>query len=432
MGCSVWRSTLQGAYRGGMTDNGKARPLAAIVGDRLKAFREQHQLRQSDLATAAEKAGLSWSRSSVAALEAGTRNLSIEELILLPLVISNAGGLEEPFLPPESLVLLTRHSHVEADQISQSFAALTQGPIAKHHPTAVVVSSGGIVPDAQSDAALDPLADDLDLGISDGRADGSRELQKLQFQANEMAILRTLYEMYPKVDLDKVTRPEVTNYDLYFKVARRLDVPGSKIRADEYIKPFSIALWGRSFEAERDARAADRGPYESPRSAQAARGHVTREMISELNRSIAEAGPSLTALLREVEFLWGAPEELYKWSWEIARSMGRTAITEVQIETLPVVGHVIRSARESLSLSVSDVADSVGFSTVWVDWIEAGRPPLDVEQDLLKRVIVVISERVGIDPAVAIARLDAPIGQEFRPNLTERGVHRKPSRWRRS
>jgi len=414
-----------------MANDGKARPLAAIVGDGLKTFREQRQLRQSDLATAAEKAGLSWSRSSIAALEAGTRNLSIEELILLPLVISNAGGMEGPLIPPEALVLLSRHSHVPAHRLPDSFAALTQGSIVGNHPSAIVTSGRGPEEEAASGAPQSLLDEDLELGDL-GRQEFISEIAKLQHRATETMLMRVLYELYPHVDLDRVARPDLANYDLQFKVARRLDVLDSPISAVEYIKPFSFALWGRTFEAERDARADDRGPYESPRSAQAARGHVTREMIGELNKAIALASPTLMSMLKSSERVWQDPEELYKWTWKIARSMGRTAITEVQLETMSAVGEIIKYARESQSLSLSDVSDSSNIPMVWMQWIEAGRPPLDVEQETLRAVIIKACEAVGVDAQVALARLNTPMTEDFRADSSERGTHRKPSRWRRS
>lgn len=64
---------------------------------------------QQDLADAARASGLDWTRSSVAALRAGTRTLTAEEYLLLPMLVGRVTGgvvthegllgrIEEPFL----------------------------------------------------------------------------------------------------------------------------------------------------------------------------------------------------------------------------------------------------------------------------------------------------------------------------------------------
>lgn len=51
---------------------------------RLRDLREDAGLRQDDISRKAKGLGLAWGRSSVAALEAGARNLSAFEWLLLP------------------------------------------------------------------------------------------------------------------------------------------------------------------------------------------------------------------------------------------------------------------------------------------------------------------------------------------------------------
>jgi transcriptional regulator with XRE-family HTH domain len=64
--------------------------LSQVVGFRFQRIRDKFGIRQDDIATAAQQLGLSWGRSSVAALEQGKRRLSAEELLLLPYVLDAA------------------------------------------------------------------------------------------------------------------------------------------------------------------------------------------------------------------------------------------------------------------------------------------------------------------------------------------------------
>jgi hypothetical protein len=64
--------------------------------------------------------------------------------------------------------------------------------------------------------------------------------------------------------------------------SRRLGVDPAQVRLA------ALALWGRDFDQERDARAGDVAALE-PRSRQARRGLVTREMLAEMERMLKEA-----------------------------------------------------------------------------------------------------------------------------------------------
>lgn len=60
--------------------------LSQAIGARLRALRTEHGLRQEQVAAYARVWGLDWTRSTVAAIEAGDRALSLEEFFALPLV----------------------------------------------------------------------------------------------------------------------------------------------------------------------------------------------------------------------------------------------------------------------------------------------------------------------------------------------------------
>lgn len=67
------------------------------------------------------------------------------------------------------------------------------------------------------------------------------------------------------------------------KAARRVgELVGVPADTDD-LAHLSLRCWGRTLSEERDARVAERaGPDASPRSLQALRGHVTRELVNEL------------------------------------------------------------------------------------------------------------------------------------------------------
>src|SRR5439155_5213115 len=66
--------------------------LANSVGRALREFREKRGMTQDDLARAARRASLPWTRASVAALEGGRGDLSLEEFNRLAWVLREMTG----------------------------------------------------------------------------------------------------------------------------------------------------------------------------------------------------------------------------------------------------------------------------------------------------------------------------------------------------
>jgi transcriptional regulator with XRE-family HTH domain len=65
--------------------------LSAVVGQRLRELRSHHGVPQDDLAAEARQFGLAdWSKSTIAALESGRRQLTIGEMLLLPAILDRA------------------------------------------------------------------------------------------------------------------------------------------------------------------------------------------------------------------------------------------------------------------------------------------------------------------------------------------------------
>jgi hypothetical protein len=91
--------------------NNDAKSLTAVIGQRIAEIRTHTGVRQEDVAASARALGLRWTRATVAGVEAGRRQLTPEELLLLPYVIQHACPVDAPFglaelIPEEASVQL--------------------------------------------------------------------------------------------------------------------------------------------------------------------------------------------------------------------------------------------------------------------------------------------------------------------------------------
>lgn len=211
-----------------MTDD--VRALNDVIGSRIRAVRSEWRLTQDDLARAAEDLGLPWNRSTVAKIEAGDRALAVGEFLALPQILDGAVYL--------------------------AHRGLKGGP---------ALSLGDLVDPGKSPArvALTPR-------LHPGRAH-----------------LRWLKDARPP-ELYKRQGRRLAAGEAERHVARVLsvDVPAVAEEAER--------RWITSLTDERDRRVGDRlrnaglDPDDvEPRSLQATRGHVTRELIEELRPTLA-------------------------------------------------------------------------------------------------------------------------------------------------
>jgi len=87
------------------------RALRTVVGEAVRRIRGSADARQEDLAAAAHRRGLTWSRQKVAMLERGSKSVSVEELVILLDILSDVCrrpvGLGE-LIPPDTHVALSR------------------------------------------------------------------------------------------------------------------------------------------------------------------------------------------------------------------------------------------------------------------------------------------------------------------------------------
>jgi hypothetical protein len=205
--------------------------LAATIGGDMRFFRETHRLRQDDVARAARKAGLPWTRSMVVSLEAGRRDLSIDEFVRLPQMLERLGvGTVDVQLLASTTGVRLRIAHL-------------------HHEQDLGAAWAGSVDESV-------------------RVD--RALEAAFFWTHGRAELAPAYE--------------AAGGDLEQKIARRVG-----------LDPLVVALiaqatWGRSLTEERDRRVAAEAPGAAPpRAVQALRGHVTRALLQQLEPRLTEA-----------------------------------------------------------------------------------------------------------------------------------------------
>lgn len=254
-------------------------------------FREEKGLRQDDLASAAQEAGLAWSRSSIASLEAGSRGLSVEELAVLPIVLGRLGGWGQPLVPLDTKVLVGKSGYLEAAGLLGNLRALA-------------------VPTESADAESED-AEILRLGQFSPDDKKVSDYESLKATVLNFLVYHRIAEMVWPNAFHALGYH--SSRDLEYKVAERLNrVDGRKVDVD-LVAAASYGLWSRSLNDERDRRAAERGPYESPRALQAARGHVTRDLIEELQAEINARIAAIRECEAEVQGVIGSEAELDAW-----------------------------------------------------------------------------------------------------------------------
>lgn len=212
------------------------KPLSEIAGTSLRRIRTRSRATADSVATAARSVGLTWTGITVAHIETGRRSLLVEELILLPPILSQAIGR------PVSLHELLNDDLV---RVPGTGARSTAIPM----PTVWRLLAGELV-----DAA--------DVNVGPG-AEVSDDI---------IALL--------PADVDHDTAISATldaKGEAEQAIARKLGVEPVQVAYAARVR------WSRSVGEERDSRIPEIGdPNLRPRSLQAKRGHVTRELLVEL------------------------------------------------------------------------------------------------------------------------------------------------------
>ncbi|WP_420034665.1 helix-turn-helix domain-containing protein [Streptomyces sp. cg28] len=277
------------------------RPLSAVVGESLRKFREDRGVRQEDLADEARKYGFTWGRSSVAALEAGNRDLSIGELLIIPSIVKKLGGWSEPLVPPNTVIALNESLWMNTNQLPSHIITLlsaTENPIS--------------LPEGEP---LNQEDEDVELGSLENYG-GKEDTQSFEFR-KRIALNVKLYEvMLRKLWPDKsdVAWPGIaTGYEVAKRIGERITMPNGLTADGRIVQAFSLGMWGRPVGDERDARAAMRGNYETKRALQSARGHVTRELTEEIQAEINNRWPDVMGVIKELETALDTEEGFAEW-----------------------------------------------------------------------------------------------------------------------
>lgn len=219
--------------------NTNEKRLADLLGERIRILRAERS--QESIAGAARDLGLGWTRSVVAAIETGRRELRAAELLLLPQILRRAG------IPGEI-----------------GFSALLKGP-----------DWIGLGPRTRirPKAALATLAgQERTVGTRDLDVPMVRRDVPMVRRAKDLSTAVDLRHLWPRAKLERIAAAvRDAGGDAEQKAARRLGV------TPEEVAVMAHRQWGRSLSAERDARAALRGS-----AGPQARGRITRELLKKI------------------------------------------------------------------------------------------------------------------------------------------------------
>lgn len=235
----------------------QAKALPAVIGEQLRTVRGDR--RQEDVAEIARQYGLNWRRATVAAVEAGLRTVTLEELILLSM------AFHKPL-----------HWWVAGDaSVGRKRGEMVQLTADASAPTVGLVSllRGESLGDIK--IATNRQTKRLKgLDIADWEVPQARLSRALE--AGFERELDRARKLWPEVELiDVVEIRLAARKDAEMKAAKRLGV--SPFEASV----LAVKLWGHGLTEERD-RLLGESTDATPRTLQARRGHVTRQLLQQL------------------------------------------------------------------------------------------------------------------------------------------------------
>lgn len=221
--------------------------ISEYLGGRIRELREAEGVTQDELARAARRVSLTWRRSTVAAIEGGSRSLALEEFLLLPTVLSMALGEEfgiRDLFGNQRRVHLTPDVEAEVDWLLEMLGGVTEtlghmrGSSLKRDQSALTLS-GLMIRRDEWMAHVDEVRASVPRGTSIRvMQDGQREGEQ--------------------------------------KAGRRLGVSGFVIAEAAH------RLWDHGLTDERERRLREAAPEGGERQVRAVRGHITRRLMEEL------------------------------------------------------------------------------------------------------------------------------------------------------
>jgi transcriptional regulator with XRE-family HTH domain len=217
-----------------MAKDQEPRLLQDVIVDNMRRIRRERGLLQEDIATAARWVGVMWSSVTVTQIESQSRLLSLDEFLLLP------------------LILKCRVKDLLATEEPDQRIKLGFGTIFDAATVAELVSAEG--PQLKDDQIpmLPGLEDELD----------SRIKEAISFSGLEPTLLS-----YLKVR-------EGARGEAERKAAQAMKFPAVDITA------LALRLWSRSLTEERDARAERQTA--AGKETRAIRGHITRTLLRDI------------------------------------------------------------------------------------------------------------------------------------------------------
>jgi transcriptional regulator with XRE-family HTH domain len=244
----------------------ETKPLAVVIGESIREWREASGKRQDDIAAVARKWGLRWTRATVAAIELGRRQLTVGEFLLLPCVLGfghidvkgTKGEFPELFhlLPEEGLISVTPETSVSSKALRE-----------------ILLGKAG---EGWLGNFNTPELRNIHSRWTTTQEDNRRYLHEMK---------KVLDHVWPAANHNRKimeTVRENTAGDAEMKAAKKLSVP-----------PLAVALaahklWDHSLTAERDRQVSEQTTDKTPpRTLQAIRGHVTRTLLTELQPLVA-------------------------------------------------------------------------------------------------------------------------------------------------
>lgn len=223
--------------------------LSTVVGANVRRLRLQRGISQDELARRFRDAGLDMTRSAVAALERGGRNLTVADFLLVCVALLCA--------PNE---LLNGNGHV-----------------------ALSPTSSGRLEDVRR--LLAGRNEELKWGAIDRPA--TRKAKSKPFDVKHLnENMETWERLMPGATWDQAEAAEESaKGEAETRTARALRVPGWQVGAAAF------GLWGHSLTAEREQRVKDLlDPSTPTHSARTIRGHVTHQLVGEIRLRLEEVG----------------------------------------------------------------------------------------------------------------------------------------------
>lgn len=217
-----------------MPKEAEAIPLVAVVTENMRRIRTERGLLQEDIAMAARWVGLMWSSITVTQIESGSRQLSLDEVLLLPLVLRC------------SLKDLLDTAN-DDDPIQLGYNTVLEAATVRR-----LVAEKGPQLSADQIPMLPALEHPLDPKITSAVADAYLE--------------RTL--------LSYLLVREGARGEAERKAAQALKISAPLITG------YALRLWGRSLTEERDGRAVEH--IIKGKELRAVRGHITRALLREV------------------------------------------------------------------------------------------------------------------------------------------------------